>query len=314
MAKNRPSRRARLRTLRSVAVLPSLLTLGNLLSGFAAVFYASRSIDAPMPWGWTPLTFAAAMIFVGMIFDALDGRLARLTRQTSELGEQLDSMADMVTFGVAPAFIVVQLVGIGTPFFGAESQLDTYFDRIVLILASIYVACAALRLARFNFESDPSGESQHQSFKGLPSPGAAGTLGALVLLHQHLLAHNTSSLAARATAVGLVAITFLTAIAMVSTIRYVHVANRYLRDRQPFHYIVLIVLVVALSVLHFQASLAIGFVVYALSGPVVAGYRWFAGRPAAEESEQAVPADDSASVDHGEDGSAKDHPAYRLRG
>ena len=87
----------------TIAVLPTLLTIGNLLCGFAAIFFASRLEDLRLPFGWTPLAWAAAVIFLGMVFDGLDGRIARLTRNTTDLGEQLDSMADMVTFGVAPA-------------------------------------------------------------------------------------------------------------------------------------------------------------------------------------------------------------------
>src|SRR5688500_16955842 len=112
-------RRRRLRPTRMLRVLPSLFTLGNLLCGFAAVFNASRiGRDADGSAGVPHLAIAAGLVFAGMVFDALDGRIARLTRQTSDLGEQLDSMADMVTFGVAPAFMVIQLVGIGNPIFG----------------------------------------------------------------------------------------------------------------------------------------------------------------------------------------------------
>ena len=81
-----------------------------------------------------------------MVLDGLDGRIARLTRSTSELGEQLDSMADMVTFGVAPAFLAIQLIGVATPFISVRS--DQLFDRFVVVVACIYVACAALRLER----------------------------------------------------------------------------------------------------------------------------------------------------------------------
>src|SRR5690606_15347871 len=104
--RRRPARR------RSIALLPTLCTLGSALCGFLAVFFASRAPDTVMLWNWTPLTFAAVFIFLGMVLDALDGRLARMTRSTSSFGEQLDSMADMVTFGVAPAFLAVQLIGL----------------------------------------------------------------------------------------------------------------------------------------------------------------------------------------------------------
>ena len=111
---------------RPIAVLPTMFTLGNLLCGFMAVFVASRPIDTPMVFDWTPLTCAALFIFVGQIADALDGRVARLTRSTSDLGEQLDSMADMVTFGVAPA----------RKLFDLFSQLDGVTDPAELVRLS----------------------------------------------------------------------------------------------------------------------------------------------------------------------------------
>lgn len=266
-----------------IKVLPSAFTLANLLCGFAAVFYASRmpGVDRLFP-DLSPLTLAAGLIFLGMIFDALDGRVARMTRQTSELGEQLDSMADMVTFGVAPAFLVIQLADIGAPFFGLE-RFDTFFDRVVLVIAAVYVACCALRLARFNIEIGLPGESDHLSFKGLPSPAAAGTVASLVLVHESWLLQVAQSLAAAEPGVsvdvaGLVvmvmmAIVLLTAVAMVSTMRYTHLLNRYIRGRAPFAYLATgVVLMVPLTI-YPELTLAIGFTAYALSTPSAMLYR-----------------------------------------
>ena len=270
-----PRRRAVRRVARkTIAVLPTLLTLGNLLAGFVAVFLASRPQVTPMPWGWTPLTFAAIFVFVGMALDGLDGRIARLTRSNSDLGEQLDSMADMVTFGVAPAFIAVQLVGIQTPFLSESADsvadpfyLTLYFGRFTLIVAAIYVMCVAMRLARFNLEVKNAAGPDHLSFRGLPSPGAAGTVGSLVLLHEHFLASDKSTTAAK---VGMVLIMGLVAWAMVSHLSYMHVLNRYIRNRVPFGKLVLFVAVLALLVVYPQISIASAFVIYALSAPTLA--------------------------------------------
>ncbi|NDG64202.1 MAG: hypothetical protein EBY29_12185, partial [Planctomycetes bacterium] len=98
------------RRLKAVSVIPTLLTLGNLICGFAAIHYASKPIGASNVLGWSTLTIAGTLVFLGMLFDGLDGFAARLTRSASEFGAQLDSMADMVTFGVAPAFMVLRLV------------------------------------------------------------------------------------------------------------------------------------------------------------------------------------------------------------
>lgn len=281
-----------------MAVLPSLLTIGNLLCGFAAVFYASRANPSmpseSIPWGWTPLTLAAALLFLGMLFDAFDGRVARMTNQSSELGMQLDSMADMVSFGVAPAFMVIQLVQIGTPFFGID-RADSYLDRVVLLTAGIYVACCALRLARFNLDGNQPNEKDHQRFRGLPSPGAAGTVASLVLLHQHLLAHEMPMYMTNVTAIGMVAITLLVAFGMVSPLPYIHVANRFLRDRAPFDYIAKAVILLLMVMIDFQGAVATLCVIYALSGPVVA--IWSKMHPSDDQPGPVLVDDDSIESD-----------------
>ncbi len=263
---------------RGVAVIPTLFTLGNLLCGCAAIFIASRdAAAAELPFGWTPLTLAAALIFAGMLFDGLDGRIARLMRSTSELGGQLDSMSDMVTFGVAPAFLAVQLAseatGVEAPF--VSPQGDHLFARLILIAGGIYACCAALRLARFNLENDSADEADHMSFMGLPSPGAAGTIASLILLHEHFLAnypeHNWLRVSA---AVAIVAVTALTAIAMVSRFPYVHVMNRYVRNRAKVETVAKAVIVGLLVLIHLQGALAAAFVLYALSAPLASAWRW----------------------------------------
>ena len=259
--------------LRTIAIVPTLCTLGNLLCGFTAIFFASRPPQQDLPWGWTPLTFAAILIFVGMFLDGVDGRIARLMRSMSDLGEQLDSMADMVTFGVAPAFIAVQLIGVQTPFVGSQ-RADHIFDRIALVFAGIYVACAALRLARFNLEVKDSERPQmanHLSFSGLPSPGAAGTVVGLALLHQHFLAqYDANHVLVRTAAVVMVTITLLTALAMVSPLQYLHIVNRYMRRRAPFNTVVTaVVILLLLFIIDHQITLATAFVIYALSAPTL---------------------------------------------
>jgi CDP-diacylglycerol--serine O-phosphatidyltransferase len=270
-------RRRRLKPQRMMKVLPSLLTLGNLLCGFASIFYASRSPDHPHIFPMlSPLVVAAGAIFLGMVFDVLDGRVARMTRQTSELGEQLDSMADMVSFGVAPAFLIVQLIGIGTPFFAAE-QADTIFDRFVLITAGLYVACTGLRLARFNVEIHQPTEADHLSFKGLPSPAAAGTVASLVILLETKL---QGSALERTFTVGMVIVALLTAIAMVSTIRYTHVMNRYVRGRAPFRTIAAAVLIIVPLLIFPIQTVAAAFTLFTLSAPALHWHRRLRHRPA----------------------------------
>jgi CDP-diacylglycerol--serine O-phosphatidyltransferase len=270
--RRRPSRGRRMRA-KTIAVLPTMFTLANLLCGFMAVFVASRPMDTPMMFvTWTPLTCAALFVFFGLVCDALDGRVARITKSTSDLGEQLDSMADMVTFGVAPAFILVQIIGVGSPFLSEIG--DTFFDRLGLVIAGIYVACAGLRLARFNIEK-PADEGQRgsQYFEGLPSPGAAGAVAALALLHQHIWDRDMHSFGATASVYMMIAASLLCALAMVSRLRYVHLMNRYIRGGAPFPAVVAGVVTLLLLLVWPQPAFAGAFVTYALSGPCSAVVR-----------------------------------------
>jgi len=300
--------RRRRAALKAIAVLPTMFTLANLLSGFFAIFLASRDPQMKLPFDWSPLTFAVLAVFAGMIFDALDGRIARLTKQTSELGEQLDSFADMVTFGVAPAFIAIMLVDVHIPFL-AEGLQDTLIDRAVLVTGGIYCACAALRLARFNVEVKSPAVSDHMSFKGLPSPGAAGTVVSVVLLHEHLLApfmreHRAIGLETMAetwplwlSKIGMIIVMLLVAFAMVSRLRYIHVMNRYFRGKASFNSIVLAVVAVLIAAIVPVYAFVIVLVLYALSAP--AAWLWYKTVGKKGQSDEMWVADEEG--DDGED-------------
>ncbi|MCH7545189.1 MAG: CDP-alcohol phosphatidyltransferase family protein [Planctomycetes bacterium] len=266
------------RRLPPITVMPTLFTLGNLIAGFAAVYYASKPIDYSGLLQWSSLTLAGALIFLGMFFDAVDGSVARLTRSSSEIGAQLDSLADMVTFGVAPAFMMLRLV---SNYVGSEGTVhilgpmaDNTFAKVLWGVAAAYVACTALRLARFNVETPTASVEDHMIFRGLPSPGAAGTVASLIVLHQHYLAAGVAgadeiSLAfARWTAFGVPLITLLCACAMVSSIPYIHFVNRYVRGQRNFGYVAGIVIIIVVSAPWFQEVLAVAFTVFALSGPM----------------------------------------------
>lgn len=268
--KGKRRRRLRVRKL-PISVFPTMLTLANVLCGFMAIFFASiPAADADFPFNWTPLTFAAMAIFAGMIFDGFDGRVARMTNSTSAFGAQLDSMADMVTFGLAPAFIAIKLIDPGVPYFSNSD--DRLFGRLALIVALIYVACAALRLARYTVEANEKQAVDPSVFTGLPSPGAAGAIAALILLHQHLIftLFTTSDPPAwlqLTTRYAMIGVVLLTALAMVSKLPYTHFMNRYLRGRANVGTIAAYVIVALLLLIYPQWTLAIGFTGYALSAP-----------------------------------------------
>lgn len=319
--RTRRRRRGR-RPLPPVSVVPTIITLGNLVAGFAAIHYASKPIDASGPWGWTSLTVAGALIFLGMACDAVDGSVARLTRSTSDLGAQLDSLADLVTFGVAPAFMVLRLVShmlagdANAPIVGPEA--DSEFAKVLWAVAAAYVVATALRLARFNVETPSAAAEDHLIFRGLPSPGAAGAIASLILLHQHLLAGPESldqppGDLSRAFAFAIPAVTLACAAAMVSSLPYVHVMNRYVSGGRSFGYAVRIILPLFMLLLWFQETMAVGFTAYALSAPVrrflprlrrrrargrrqSSGRAADAGEPSSSESAAADSRDDPAST------------------
>ena len=262
------------RRVRPVAAIPTLLTLGNLVCGFAAIYYAMKEVGPTQIFGWSSLTVAGLLIFVGMFFDAIDGSVARLAKATSSLGGQLDSLADMVSFGVAPAFMMLRLV---SHYYGAEGveqilppYTDHFYGRVIWAIAALYVCCTALRLARFHAETPSHDEEDHRNFKGLPSPGAAGLVASLIVLHQHLLFRHDGlpeTPFARISAYGLPLVTLFAAILMVSTVRYPHFANRVLRTRRDFAGLVRMLVPVILAVFWLQITIAVGFTLYALLGP-----------------------------------------------
>jgi CDP-diacylglycerol--serine O-phosphatidyltransferase len=292
------------RPLPPVSVVPTIITLGNLVAGFAAIHYASKPLDASGPWGWTSLTVAGALIFAGMFCDAVDGSVARLTRSTSDLGAQLDSLADLVTFGVAPAFMMLRLVshmlaggGAGGAIVGPET--DSELAKVLWAVAAAYVVATALRLARFNVETPSAAVSDHMVFRGLPSPGAAGAIASLILLHQHLLGgpealDGDPGPLSKAFAFAIPFVTLACAAGMVSSLPYVHVMNRYVAGGRSFAYVVRIVLPLFPLMLWFQETMAVGFTAYALSAPLRRlRPRW---RRGAGRSAPASPASETAST------------------
>ncbi len=221
--------------MKPVAILPALCTLGNAFCGFLAISYGADAISLlwrsetpgdPATLAEFHQLFASGcwLILLANVFDALDGRLARMTKATSEFGAMLDSLCDMLSFGVAPALMLKFL-------FEAERLIagqDPFKPKLVLLTCFLYVSCAAMRLARFTAETEDDTDS-HDFFKGLPSPAAAGFVAAGIMLFLQLgepgatgwlAAHRGAFLSV------LVATLPLLALLMVSRIRYVHVVNR----------------------------------------------------------------------------------------
>jgi CDP-diacylglycerol--serine O-phosphatidyltransferase len=247
--------------VKKIAILPTLLTLGNGVCGFAAIAYASK-IGPGVSDATANRYFvtSACLILAAMVFDALDGYAARLSKSASDFGGQLDSLCDAISFGAAPAFLVLRL----------GQDWDRPVGRAVAVIAALYLACALLRLARFNTENstDPAA---HKRFRGLPSPAAAGCLASLAILRSELqltyrvfdeqLVRGFVKLAAP---LGALAV----AVLMVSRVPYPHFTNQLLRRRRSFGFVVQAVLVVSVIALTPDLAFFLLFWLYALNGPV----------------------------------------------
>jgi CDP-diacylglycerol--serine O-phosphatidyltransferase len=204
--------------------LPNLMTAGNLFCGFAAVIKCIQArlltdageyatLHANQSW-MTLYTHAVWLILAAVIFDSLDGRLARMGGRTSLFGAEFDSLADVVSFGVTPALMVFFLIL-------APRGDYQWFREFGWMIAFVYLLCGAVRLARFNVITNPllhrAEADSHKDFVGLPIPAAAGTVASLVLLLLNMAA-NAKEL--RQLTLALPLILILVSFLMVSTVRY----------------------------------------------------------------------------------------------
>lgn len=221
---------------RGVYLLPNLFTTAALFAGFYAIIAAMHgNFDS-----------AAVAIFIAMIFDGMDGRVARLTNTSSAFGEQYDSLSDMVSFGLAPALVMF-----------SWSLHD--LGKLGWAAAFIYAACAALRLARFNTQI---GVVDRKHFVGLASPAAAAIIASIVWTW-----HNSEM--GQLAAIPAALITALAGLLMVSNFRYSSFKNIDFRGRVPFVGMLLIVFVFAVLLIDPASVLLTMSVVYGLSAPII---------------------------------------------
>lgn len=267
----------------NIAVLPALFTLGNAICGVAAIGILLKAphldLTGPDLAGQAaPFLTSGLLVMLAMVFDALDGRIARFARATTDFGEQLDSLSDAVSFGAAPALLAYRLF--------VDVVADPAFHRLTLVLGAVYVACALLRLARFNVEN-VHGMHAHLSFRGLPSPAAAGAVAGLVVLVANFWQDGLYPAFATAVVWAMPAVLLVLAMLMVSNIRYSHVMNQLVRGRRPMSYILQVLICIALVWFLQEKVLALLFIGYVVSGPAVMVYHRFvpsvrhAGRSAA---------------------------------
>jgi CDP-diacylglycerol---serine O-phosphatidyltransferase len=276
-----------LRVLKTVPILPSLVTLGNVFFGFLAmakagdaIMLTAKSGGLPTPEAFHKLEVASLLIFVAMVFDALDGAVARMTRQTSAFGAQLDSLADMVTFGVAPAFLAKVLIDFHCV---GEDPLLTIGPRIIYVSAVVYVLCGAMRLARFNVEISSDAAEDHQEFAGLPSPAGAAVIAGLLYFFcalkadpasQSALVHWLDGYGLQEWVVRIMPICLvMTGLLMVSRFPYPHVMVTLLRGGHSFPFLATIVVLVLGIALEHEFGLVLIFSLYLLSGLTIGMFR-----------------------------------------
>jgi len=221
---------------RGIYLLPNLFTTGCLFSGFYAIVAAMGG----------RFEAAAVAIFIAMILDGLDGRVARMTNTQSAFGAEYDSLADMVSFGLAPALVV---------YVWALSDLG----KLGWLGAFIYTAGTALRLARFNTQV---GRADKRYFQGLASPAAAAVVAGMVWVGQNYQAEGL------AVSILAMVVTVCVGLLMVSNVRYRSFKDLDLKGKVPFVAILAVVLVFVLVSLDPPQVLFAGFAVYAFSGPV----------------------------------------------
>lgn len=241
--------------MKKIAILPTVMTLGNGVCGFSAIVAASK-IDGGTPtehYFWV----SACLVLAAMLFDVLDGFVARLSKTASEFGGQLDSLCDVVSFGVAPAYLILRL--------GREWETPL-MRNTVSVVAALYLVCVILRLARFNIENTPDPAS-HRRFKGLPSPGGAGCIISLAILRSQSpdnWAGLNPELLRGVVKVWATVGSLAVALLMVSRVSYPHLTRGVLRGRRPFSYLLRIVLVVFVLALAQELSVVLAFWGYAL--------------------------------------------------
>jgi len=242
--------RPRRRLGRTVFILPSIFTVGNIFCGYYAIISTMHA----------NYDQAAQAIGIAFILDALDGKIARLTNSATDFGVQLDSLADVISFGIAPSILA---------FFWALANVD---HRLGWIAAFTFAICGAMRLARFNIQS---GNLKH--FVGLPIPAGGGTIAAII--------HFVQQPPGRIGAAILVAIVFMLSFLMISTFKYSSLKNLTL-GRKSHLTILILALLVALIYNYSGWTLLVLAVTYTGSGPAVRLYSLVRRRRRATEEIQ----------------------------
>jgi CDP-diacylglycerol--serine O-phosphatidyltransferase len=229
-------RRTSIKMRKGIYILPNLFTTGNLFCGFWAIISVFQE----------KFFYAAVAILLACAFDILDGKVARLSGATSKFGVQYDSLADLVSFGIAPALLTF-------------SWALRPYGKFGWRAAFLFVVCGALRLARFNVQS-ASGEVKY--FKGLPIPAAASMIALTILLYLRLIETNWVK------DIVILVMIYILAFLMVSNIKYLSFKELDLAKRKPFSIFIFVILSMIVIIMEPTIMLFAFILAYVFSGPV----------------------------------------------
>ncbi len=280
--KIKPAKHGRLR--RGIYILPSLFTVGTLICGYYAILSTlkgTQMLAAGIGAGLSLVAFDTAAKAIGwaILFDGLDGRIARLTNSTSDFGREFDSLADVITFGVAPAFLAYAW-GVRALDEVYGTQLVQHLRQVGWIVTFAYVICGAARLARFNIDTaKPLSDRRH--FVGLPIPAAAGVIASLV----HWAKYPVNDWVFGIAWLGIIAVL---APLMVSRVRYYSFKTVDLRRRRPYVAIIVLGLTVWAIWAFSEQVLVTLALTYLLSGPIARLTSRFRPHPPAPEEVHAA--------------------------
>lgn len=221
--------------------LPTIVSIGNLTCGFVAIIFIINK----------ELSYAAWLVITAMVFDGLDGQIARMMKTKIAWGGQIDSLADMVTFGIVPAFLI--------------GSINAFSSNIAIwFVCFFFTLCAAIRLAKHNVQDDSKVE-RCEYFTGLPTTLAGGTVASLILLDSYLKTTVGIPIVSKS----LPSITFILGILMVSKIQYIKIIDVLKKKRDLAHLAMVIGIfstLLVLFILYPHIMLSLGFCVYIIIG------------------------------------------------
>ncbi|OGL39360.1 MAG: CDP-diacylglycerol--serine O-phosphatidyltransferase [Candidatus Schekmanbacteria bacterium RBG_16_38_11] len=243
---------------KGIYILPSLCTTGNAVCGFYSIISVMNGVmihsEGDVEKSQQAFLAAAYAIMLGIIFDGIDGRIARMTKSTSRFGLEFDSLADLISFGLAPGLLVY-------------SWALRPYGKIGWLAAFLFVICGALRLARFNTQSS-GGEGKY--FTGLPIPAAAGVIATLIIFYFNYWESFVGFLRYRA--ITTVIIVYVLAFLMVSTVKFRSFKKFDIKKRKPFNTVLGLILIILIIIMKPQIMVFLIFWGYTLFGAVEGVY------------------------------------------